>query len=264
MENPVGDVRLALSLGASETGLVMFDLLVLLVIGLSTAFAALRGGLRELSTLIALAIAGGLTLALAEPILTVTGQTGSFFGTILIAAILVAAFFIVAHIGLHLGLKRMPLEGRAKLIDRISGGAFGFLRGLILVGLGYLGYSYYLDEARQPDEVRNAITRPVAAGVAHWFESFTPDEAYIESAAPESDENKEDVDAAENGYDRSDRNGLSEIVTTVTTTDETTTDETADDETTADETPSQEEDADKSDDESTDDISDILEKEDPE
>lgn len=203
----------------------MFDLLVLLVLGLSTAFAALRGGLRELSTLIALAVAGGLTLLLAEPVLTVTGQTGSFFGTIIIAAIMVAAFFIAAHVGLHLGLKRVPLEGQARLFDRIGGGVFGFLRGLVLVGLGYLGYSYYLDEPRQPDSVRNAITRPVAAGVAHWFENFTPEGAYIENAAPASDddeeEDEEEVDATLNGYGRSDRNSLSEIVTTVTTTDET-------------------------------------------
>ena len=102
---------------------------------------------------------------------------------------------------------------------RVGGGAFGFLRGLVLVGLGYLGYSYYLDEARQPDEVRNAITRPVAAGMANWFQSFTPEEAYIESAPPPA-ATDEDYDPVENGYDRADRNGLSEIVTTVTTTDE--------------------------------------------
>lgn len=199
----------------------MFDLLVVLVVGLSTAFAALRGGLREVSTLLALGVAGGLTLLLAEPVLSATGQAGSFFGTIIIAALLVAIFFVLAHLGLHLGLKRMPLEGNARLYDRIGGGVFGFARGLILIGLGYLGYSYYLDEARQPDEVRNAVTRPVAAGMAQWFETFAPDSAYIESQPlPEPDEN-----ATVQGYDREDRNGLSEIVTTVTTTEEAETDE---------------------------------------
>ncbi|MEO1242480.1 MAG: CvpA family protein [Pseudomonadota bacterium] len=201
----------------------MFDILVLLVLGLSTAFAALRGGLRELSTLIALAIAGGLTLIVAEPMLAVTGLAGSFFGTIIVAAVLVAVFFIVAHVGLHLGLQRVPLEGRAKLADRIGGGVFGFVRGLVLVGLGYLGYGYYLDEARQPESVKSAITRPVAAGMANWFQSFTPDEAYIESAPTDDkeDDKEDEPDPAESGYDRLDRNSLSEIVTTVTTSDET-------------------------------------------
>lgn len=197
----------------------MFDLLVLLVLGLSTAFAALRGGLRELATLIALAIAAGLTLVVVQPVLGATGLAGSFFGTIIVAAILAAAFFVAAHVGLHFALRSTPLEGRAKLIDRVSGGAFGFLRGLVLVGLGYLGYSYYLDEARQPDEVRNAVTRPVAAGMANWFQSFTPEDAYIESAPPPT-ATEDEYDPVENGYDRADRNGLSEIVTTVTTSDE--------------------------------------------
>ncbi|MEO1137603.1 MAG: hypothetical protein AAFW68_13520, partial [Pseudomonadota bacterium] len=87
-----------------------------------------------------------------------------------------------------------------------------------LIGLGYLGYSYYLDEAKQPEEVRSAMTRPIAAGVASWFESFTPETADLDAPAPtESDE----VDPSLSGYDRTDRNGLNEIVTTVTTTDPT-------------------------------------------
>lgn len=194
----------------------MFDLLFLVVVGVSTAFAVLRGGLRELSTLLALAIAGGVTLLLIEPLLAVTGQAGSFFGTAIIAVILIAIFFVIAHIGLHIGLKRMPLEGRAKLIDRIGGGAFGFFRGLVLIGLGYLGYSYYLDEAKQPESVKSAMTQPLAAGMASWFETFTPETADLDAPVkPVEDE----VDAAISGYDRSDRSNLNEIVTTVTTTD---------------------------------------------
>jgi membrane protein required for colicin V production len=196
----------------------MFDLVVVLIVGLSTAFAALRGGLRELSTLIALALAGGLTLILVEPLLAVTGQSGSFFATVFLAGFLVAVFFIAAHIGLHIGLRRVPLKGRARLADRVGGGVFGFVRGLILIGLGYLGYSYYLDEANQPDSVKHAITRPVAAGIANWFEGFAPETTQLEQVGVE-DEPK-DADAALNGYERSDRNGLSEIMTTVTTTDE--------------------------------------------
>lgn len=196
----------------------MFDLLVLVVVGLSTAFAVLRGGLRELSTLVALAIGGGATLLFLEPVLAITGQAGSFFGTAIIAVILIAIFFVIAHIGLHLTLKRFPLEGRAKLIDRIGGGAFGFFRGLVLIGLAYLGYTYYLDESKQPEEVRTALTQPIAAGMANWFESFTPQDADLD--APEKPKSDEDaVDAAVSGYQRSDRNGLNEIVTTVTTTD---------------------------------------------
>lgn len=195
----------------------MFDLLFVLIVGLSTAFAVFRGGLRELSTLLALAIGGGVTLLLIDPILAATGQTGSFLGAALIAGALVAVFFIVAHIGLHLVLNKFPLSGRAALANRIGGGVFGFARGLALIGLGYLGYSYYLDEANQPDSVRTAMTRPIAASVASLFETFAPKDADLDTpAAAGADAG---IDAAASGYDRSDRNSLNEIVTTVTTTD---------------------------------------------
>jgi len=194
----------------------MFDLLFLVIVGVSTGFAILRGGLRELSTLLALAIAGGVTLLLIEPLLAITGQSGSFFGTAIIAGILVGAFFLAAHIGLHIVLKRYPLKGRAVMIDRAAGGVFGFFRGLVLIGLGFLGYSYYLDDARQPDAVRTAMTRPIAAGMASWFESFTPESSDLDAPAKKEEEA---VDPGLAGYDRGDRNGLDEIVTTVTTTD---------------------------------------------
>ncbi len=196
----------------------MFDLLFLLVVGLSTAFAVLRGGLQELSTLIALAAAAGLAWLIAPPLLNVFGLAGSFFGTILIAVSLIGVFFIAAHIGCHLLLKRVPMTKQTQLFNQIGGGVFGFARGLILIGLGYLGYSYYLDETRQPDSVRNAVTRPVAAGLAGWFENFAPASTELESVGAEPAQTE--GDAATDGYDRADRSSLNEIVTTVTTNGE--------------------------------------------
>ena len=196
----------------------MFDLLFLLVVGLSTAFAVLRGGLQELSTLIALALAAGLAWIVAPPLLGLFGLTGSFFGAILVAVSLIGVFFVAAHIGCHLLLKRVPMTKQTRLYNQIGGGAFGFARGLILIGLGYLGYSYYLDEARQPDSVKNAVTRPIAAGLASWFEGFAPASTELENVGAEPAQTS--GDAAQDGYDRADRTSLNEIVTTVTTNGE--------------------------------------------
>ncbi len=196
----------------------MFDLLFLLVVGLSTAFAVLRGGLQELSTLIALAAAAGLAWLLAPPLLGAVGLSGSFFGTVLVAVAMIGVFFVAAHIGCHLILKRVPMTKQTRRYNQIGGGAFGFLRGLVLIGLGYLGYSYYLDEARQPDSVKNAVTRPIAAGLAGWFESFAPTSTELEGIGAEPAQ--VEGDPAQDGYERADRSSLNEIVTTVTTNGE--------------------------------------------
>ncbi len=196
----------------------MFDLLFLVVVGLSTAFAVLRGGLQELSTLVALAVAAGLAWITAPPLLGLFGLAGSFFGTIIVAAALIGVFFIAAHIGCHLLLKRIPMSKSMRRYNQIGGGIFGALRGLALIGLGYLGYSYYLDEARQPDSVRNALSRPIAAGIANWFEGFAPASTELDGIGA-SDQEAE-ADPSQAGYDRAARSGLNEIVTTVTTTGE--------------------------------------------
>ena len=196
----------------------MFDLLFLLVVGLSTAFAVLRGGLQELSTLVSLALAAGLAWLIAPPLLSALGLAGSFFGTIIVAVALIGVFFIAAHVGCHLLLKRVPMTKQTRRYNQIGGGVFGALRGLVLIGLGYLGYSYYLDEARQPDSVKNALTRPIASGLAGWFEGFAPASTELEGIGAETAE--PEGDAAEAGYDRADRSSLNEIVTTVTTTGE--------------------------------------------
>ena len=196
----------------------MFDVLVLGVLGLSTAFAALRGASRELATLIALAAAAFMGLLLVEPILDAVGQAGSFFATVFVAVAVVAIFFLFFHLLSYFALRRAPIEGRAALIDRVSGGVLGFGRGLVLVGLGYLAYGYYLDEARQPESVKSAFTRPVAAAMAGWFEGFTPEDAYIENEKISVSEPEEDASVL--GYQRNDRNGLEQVLTTVTTTDE--------------------------------------------
>lgn len=195
----------------------MFDLLFLVVVGLSTAFAVLRGGLQEVSTILALAIAAGLAWIIAPPLLAATGLEDSFFGTIIVAAILIGVIFVIAHIAFHLGLKRVPMSKQNARINRIGGGVFGFARGLVLIGLGYLGYTYYLDEARQPDSVKNAITKPIAAGMAGLFDGLAPSTTSLEGGEPTSP-TSDDENATRDGYERADRASLDEIVTTVTTT----------------------------------------------
>ena len=55
--------------------------------------------------------------------------------------------------------------------------------------------------------------------MANWFESFAPESTKLDQPTfEEVDTDEYDVDASVSGYERSDRNTLSEIVTTVTTT----------------------------------------------
>lgn len=203
-----------------------FDAVVLSVIGLSTLFAAIRGGLREAATLIALGGGGFASFLVLKPILSATGGEHSFFITAAVAAVMIVVFFIGFYIALHMALRRFALNGRGLVIDKTVGGVFGALRGLVLVGLAYLGYGYYLDEPNQPEAVRDAVTQPLAAAAAGFFENLAPDSAYIHTHDGDADKPDQNTgakasvqNATEAGYARGDRAGLSEMITTMTTSD---------------------------------------------
>lgn len=195
-----------------------FDWLVIAVLTLSTGFAVIRGALREIGTLAALGIAAGAAYFLVGPLQAATGISESFLTTIAMAGAILSICFVAAYLLLHIGLRRVRLDGRALAADRIGGGVFGFVRGLALVGLGFLAYSYYLDEARRPESVNKAITLPMARSIAAIFERFAPQSGDGEEG--DKTQGAEAGNAALEGYARTDRTALAEIVTTMTTSDE--------------------------------------------
>lgn len=193
-----------------------FDLLVLAVLALSIGFAVIRGALRELGTLLALGLAAVAAFALLKPLQNVFGLGESFVSTTVIVGAVSLLGFLLLYVLLHLALRRLALTGPAAKTDRIAGGVFGLVRGLALIGLGFLAYSYYLGEERRPEGVKTALTLPLAKGIAGLFADFAP--APIENAAPaRSPADVEGANPAIEGYARGDRSALSEIMTTVTT-----------------------------------------------
>jgi uncharacterized membrane protein required for colicin V production len=195
--------------------MTVFDALLLAVLGISIFFAAVRGALRELATLLALSVAALAAWLGTKPLLSIVGKQDSFFANVGAASALGLCVFVLSYFLVHKGLLRVKLNANQQRIDRIGGGVFGLARALALIGLGFLGYGYYLDEQNQPDAVRKALLLPVAASAADFFGQFAPRDADLKETplAPKAD-------AAKDGYANADRAGLKEIVTTVTTTED--------------------------------------------
>ncbi len=194
--------------------MTVFDALLLAVVGVSIFFAAIRGAIREVATLAVLAFAALLGFVGAKPAASLVGKADAFLAGVAAAAIIAVIVFVAGYLLLHKGMIRLKLTGRMKEYDRIGGGVFGLARALALIGLGFLGYGYYLDEGSQPDAVRKALLLPVATSSARFFEQFAPTNRDLNAGAAAKKAN-----AASEGYDGRDRSGLKEIVTTVTTTE---------------------------------------------
>lgn len=219
-----------------------FDGIVLGVIGLSTAFASVRGFSREFASIMAIALAAVVTAY-------GFGLLGPLFGadgSVVASAMLGAALFVVAFIGFWVGFGWLAdhiHRGAGRSADRALGGVFGAIRGVALVGLGYLMFSYYAEEDRQPEAVTGALTFPIAKGTADFFESLAPASTRIDLDQPAGDD--EDEEGAEETEDSGDaapasggsqnalnapmspasysigqREGLAEVIATHTTREE--------------------------------------------
>ena len=151
-----------------------FDGLLIGLIALSVALAAYRGGLAELATLVALGFGGIAGLGLAQPLAGALGRSDSTITILVIGAAVAALIFVGALVALSILLGRLRLDRRQRLADRIGGGAFGFFRALALIGLGFLGYAYYLDADKRPPAVADALLLPLAQGSAGIIASLAP------------------------------------------------------------------------------------------
>lgn len=195
--------------------MTIFDALLIVVMAVSVFFAAVRGGVREMMTLLALALGAGAALLLTAPIAAALGKS-SFFINAAVAGLLGLGVFTGAYLLFHKLSLRWKPDAKMRRADQIGGGVFGLVRALALIGLGFLGYGYYLDEANQPDAVRKALLLPLASSTAGFFEQFAPPNRELSSNAAAKN-------AAKEGYEGRDRSSLKEIVTTVTTTDKSAT-----------------------------------------
>ncbi len=199
-----------------------FDFFVIGILLLSTGLAVIRGAILELATLLAVAIAFLIATQLAGPVASLVGGRDSLVAVTAAYVIVTGVGFVFLYVLAHFLLNRYRLNRQGDLINRIAGGMFGFVRGYLLVGLGFLAYGYYLSEGSQHASVQNAFTRPIAASGASFFERFIPERNRFgpdgRPVGPETDQE----DAAAAGYGQSDRSGLAEVITTVTTDEDST------------------------------------------
>ena len=212
-----------------------FDLILVIVLLVSCGLAIVRGAVLEIATLIILGISWLLAVQFSPALLALSSKGNSMVALLVSYAVIMSISFLALYIACHILLSRFALTGRAVTVNRVVGGLFGFARGYFLIGLGFLAYGYYLDEAHQHDSVRNGALLPMAQAGAEFFEQFIPDSAKLDQDAERnnthSPSTKTPLDnATQDGYGRADRAGLSEVITTVTTNDPDEQSETPDEE----------------------------------
>lgn len=153
-----------------------FDVVAILVLIASAAAGGVRGGTREIITLISFVLAAFVALV-ALPLTAPLGRAlvnPDWAGTIF-AAIL---SFLLIYFGIRIFgsilSKRAQAHPHLGGVDRIVGVLVGATRGLVLLGAIHLVIVAAMPGERTPGWLTNAAVRPLTAGAARAIQIVLP------------------------------------------------------------------------------------------
>jgi len=202
--------------------ITILDLVLLGVMLVSGLLAMVRGFMREILSIAAWGAAALVTLYSFTKLLP-TAKT-YFNNDTIAAAVVVAGTFIGTLIVVSVITVRisdMILDSRIGALDRTLGFLFGLGRGLLIVVVAFLFFTWLVPEKQRPDWVTSAKSRTVLQGTGDWLMSLLPDDPEntilkkFKKNKPEDDQT--DADSAQpgssgDGYNKSARDGLKKLI----------------------------------------------------
>lgn len=156
--------------------MTLFDLAAGLVLLVSALVGWIRGGTREVSTVVAFILAAVVALFS----LRFTGAIARHaIHTVWLANVVALLLvFVLAYILLRVSAsalsRRMQQTTALGTIDRIIGVGFGLLRALVVLGLFNLLITAATPPERIPPWIRGATLYPLSAGAAQVLRTLTP------------------------------------------------------------------------------------------
>src|SRR3954470_6982764 len=152
------------------------DALVVLIVLVSVIYATWRGFLWETLTIFAWVAAAFACLYFGPYVIPLMrSMVGESWLASLLAysAVFLAVFIPFAFISHRFSetVKHSPIGP----LDRAAGVAFGVVRGLVIVGLAYLAFTYFVPIKQHPHWVTEARLLPVVQSTADVLLSVVPD-----------------------------------------------------------------------------------------
>ena len=151
------------------------DFLLLGVMLISGLLAMIRGFMREILSIAAWAAAAVATILLYNRLLPIAKAnipsdmlaTGAVIGGVFLITLLMVSIITVR-------ISDMILDSRIGALDRTLGFLFGLGRGLIIVVVAFLFFSWLVPGNKQPEGVRNAKSRVVLENTGEWLQALLP------------------------------------------------------------------------------------------
>jgi uncharacterized membrane protein required for colicin V production len=161
------------------------DFVVVAVILISAIYAAYRGFLNETLTIFSWGVAAFVTLYFGPFLVPMARSMIAQQWLAPIAAY--AGVFLVAFLPLSFMSHRFSQTVKASPLgplDRGLGIAFGVVRGLAIVGLAYLAFTYFTPVRQQPDWLTSSRTLPIMQETAQVMLAAVPSQAPRDYVTP--------------------------------------------------------------------------------
>jgi membrane protein required for colicin V production len=157
--------------------ITLLDIVLIAVMLVSGLLAMVRGFMREVLSIIAWVLAAVATLYSYARLLPYAKQ---YFNNDAVAAVaVVGGVFLVTLLVvsiLTVRISDMVLDSRVGALDRTLGFLFGLARGLVIVVVAFLFFTWLVPERSQPEWVKSAKSRVVLTGTGQWLMSMLPED----------------------------------------------------------------------------------------
>jgi len=203
------------------------DVILGFIMLVSGFLAMLRGLTREVLSILSWAVAALATLYVfpkyqAEARLYI--EPAMLADAVLAAAVFLVVLIVVSLITMRISDK--VLDSRVGALDRTLGFIFGLARGLVLVVIAYLFFSWLVPEDTQPRWIREARSLPILKSTGNAIVSLLPEDPskalpdQLRDLPEQPEQRSQAGDASrlaggrEPGYQNADRRGLEGLVET--------------------------------------------------
>jgi membrane protein required for colicin V production len=157
--------------------ITLLDIVLLVVMLVSALLAMVRGFMREVLSITSWVLAAAATLYSYSKLLPLAKQyfNNDIIATVaVIGGVFLGTLLVVSIITVR--ISDMVLDSRVGALDRTLGFLFGLGRGLIIVVVAFLFFTWLVPDRSQPDWVKSAKSKVVLQGTGQWLMSMLPDD----------------------------------------------------------------------------------------
>jgi membrane protein required for colicin V production len=159
--------------------ITLLDVILIAVMLISAALAMVRGFTREVLSIASWVAAAAATFAFFQPVREVAHQYIKFDPPQIVDVLAAGGIFIVTLLivsFITMKISDMILDSRIGPIDRILGFAFGAARGLLLVVIAFLFFTWLVPEKGQPEWFRTAHSKVILQDAGDKLLALLPDD----------------------------------------------------------------------------------------